>query len=74
MENKFTANDFQNFIRTVNCMSYDEFVKMYNSVFCKPAEYYIKEKFDMCRSSFLNWICNIDAETLEKMMIFCFNK
>lgn len=72
MEKKFTANDFQNFIRTINCMSYDEFVKMYRTIFF--TEYYIKEKFDMCRSSFLNWICNIDAETLEKMMTFCLNK
>lgn len=72
---KFTANDFQDFARKVNCMSEIEFKKMYDYSFETDVfPSYVKEKLYICRSSFLNWMCCIEDNFLEKMIEYCLKK
>ena len=70
----FYADDFQDFIRCINGMSEEEFAEMYRNVMIHPSKSYISEKFNLCRSNFINWIGNIDANTLNEMMAFCLDK
>lgn len=75
MENLFTTKEFQEFIRAVNCMSEIEFYEMYRQVFGPTtAMSYVNEKLPICRMSFLNWICELDSETLDKFMSNYFDK
>lgn len=70
----FNAGEIQDFIRCVNCMSKEDFDEMYRNCMFNPVQNYIDEKFNLCRNNFLNWICNIDKNTLEEMMKFCLDK
>ncbi len=72
-QTRFTAHEFQEFARHINCMSDFDFADMYVEIFGNPSKDYINEKFNLCRESFLNWFCNLDAKTLEAMMKYCQN-
>lgn len=73
--NRFTADEVQDFIRIVNCMSDMDFHDMYKAVIGpKTSMSYTNEKFNQCRSSFLHWICELDERTLDKFMSYCLNK
>lgn len=72
--NHFTANEIQDFIRIVNCMSDMDFYDMYKAVLPNCKMSYTNEKFNQCRSSFLHWICELDKNTLDKFMSNCLNK
>lgn len=76
MEEFFNAQEIQDFIRTINCMSDIEFFEMYRYVLSNRTiiQSYVDEKFRLCRSSFINWICEIDIETLNGFMAFCLDK
>lgn len=67
----YTALDFQRFARKVNCMSDLDFANMYRDVFNIDYPSYVKEKFEQCRLSFLRWMCEMDEESLNKLIEYC---
>jgi hypothetical protein len=69
----FTTTDFTNLCQFINCRSQEEFIKMYiecnmQSANVTPA--YAMEKFEIARSSFINWWCNIDPSNQEKIIAY----
>ena len=62
----YTIEQLQSFFRTVNCMGFDEFKKMYNMVGLN-GEGYIQEKYEMKNTRFLSWFCELSSEYVEKM-------
>ena len=71
---KFSAEEIQNFVRKINCMSDYDFADMYKAVLGQAHQTYINEKFTQCRGSFIHWICEMDPITLNKFMEYCLNK
>lgn len=67
----FSVADFAMVCQFINCRSQEDFIKMYidcdmQSKNIEPA--YAKEKFQIARSSFINWWCNIDGYNQEKII------
>lgn len=60
------ANEFQKFLRAVNCMGDLDFVDMYVALGFKPS--YAMEKFRIMRTNFCAWACNMDENTLNKVI------
>jgi hypothetical protein len=66
----FTVIEIMNFIRRINCMSYDEFKIMYEKIFEYVSEGYVQEKWEVCRRNVSTWMCSLDTSKLEAMMMY----
>ena len=65
----YTFEQIQKFFRTVNCMGFDDFKKMYEMVGLKREGYigYIQKQYELKNTQFFDWFCEREPEMLEKM-------
>ena len=66
--NAYTVPEILEFIRTINCMSFDRFKEMYKNLFSYATDGYIEEKFNISSRDIAHWMCELDYKTLDKMM------
>lgn len=60
------AAEFQKFLRAVNCMSDLDFMDMYADLGFRGQ--YVMEKFETMRSNFISWACEMDENTMNKII------
>lgn len=68
-DNKYTLEQFIEFLRVMYCMSYERFLKMYKILFGEYCDSYAREKFElMNRRGPSGLICELDYDTLSTMI------
>lgn len=59
--NEYTANQFVELTKVLNCLSFDEFCDMFGrDPENDPGDYMIG-KYQIMRENFLRWLCDLDA-------------
>ena len=66
---KFEIVDFTNVCKFISCRSFEEFAKMYSTIGFIGISY-AKEKYETARYNFINWWCNLDIESQEKLLAY----
>ena len=62
-----TAAELQKFIRAINCMGDFDFVDMYADLGIGNQNYALS-KYEVLRTRFENWVCEIDENTLNRII------
>ena len=69
MMNTYSIDKIQDFMRTIYCMSIENFEEMYKAIGFKYSSY-IQEKFAKKNSDMFGWFCELSPDKIEEMMEF----